>query len=57
MPDYGVIPSIRVGDMARALAFYESVLGFTVRRGDPAAEHCSLERGSASIMLEVAASF
>lgn len=57
MPDYGVIPSIRVADMAQALTFYESVLGFRVRRGGPSAEHCSLERGSATIMLEAAAGF
>ena len=57
MPDYGVIPSIRVTDMPRALAFYESVLGFKVRRGGPAAEHCSLDRNGASIMLETAAGF
>ena len=56
MADWGVIPSIRVRDMGVALAFYQD-LGFTVARGDATADNCSLDRGSAHIMLEVPTAF
>lgn len=57
MPGWGVIPALRVTDMARALAFYQQTLGFELVRGGPSEEHCSLSLGDARIMLEVAGSF
>jgi uncharacterized glyoxalase superfamily protein PhnB len=57
MPSWGVIPSIRVRDMDRALAFYQSTLGFKLTRGGPGEENQSLDRGDAHIMLESAGSF
>jgi uncharacterized glyoxalase superfamily protein PhnB len=56
MPGWGVIPSIRVRDMGAALSFYHS-LGFKLLRGGPDDDNCSLERGDAHIMLEVATNF
>jgi uncharacterized glyoxalase superfamily protein PhnB len=53
----GVMPAIRVSDMAEALAFYTDKLGFELLRGGPAAEHCSLSLGDAGLMLETPASF
>lgn len=53
MRGVGVIPAIRVRDMAKALDFYHLKLGFNVVRGGPGDEHCSLERGGAHVMLEV----
>ena len=53
----GIIPAIRVDDMAKALDFYTGTLGFRLRRGGPEEEHCGLERGDASLMLEKPASF
>ena len=35
MPGWGVMPAIRVDDMAAALAFYVDRLGFTLERGGP----------------------
>ena len=50
----GVIPTIRVRDMAGALAFYTERLGFVVARGGAADPNCALSRGDARLMLEVA---
>ena len=55
MPEWGVIPSIRVRDMAEALAFYRERLEFTLDSGDDAATNSSLTRGDAHVMLETAA--
>lgn len=55
MTDFGVIPALRVGDMANELAFYRDTLGFNLERGGPDEEHCSLSFGAARLMLEVAA--
>jgi uncharacterized glyoxalase superfamily protein PhnB len=55
MGGYGVTPTIRVRDMAEALAFYSGQLDFTVER-----EHegnSVVKRGDARIMLEVATDF
>lgn len=57
MPNWGVIPSIRVRNMAEALDFYQAKLGFKLTRGGPEADHCSLDRGDAHIMLEAPAAF
>ena len=54
MGGWGVIPAIRVRDMAAALAFYTDGLGFVVERGGPADANCSLSRGDARLMLETA---
>lgn len=53
MRGVGVIPAIRVRDMAKALDFYQLKLGFNLARGGPDEDHCSLDRGDAHIMLEV----
>jgi uncharacterized glyoxalase superfamily protein PhnB len=52
---WGVIPSIRVSDMAEALAFYRGTLEFTVVSGDDGATNASLTRGDARVMIETAA--
>ena len=52
MLNWGVIPSIRVRDMGAALECYQGTLGFTVTRGDPDQENCSLVRCDAHLMLE-----
>lgn len=52
MPGYGVIPAIRVKDMARALAFYVETLGFEIERGGPEEDNSALARGDARVMLE-----
>lgn len=54
MPGWAVIPTIRVPDMAEALAFYCDLLGFTLDRGDVAQDNNSLIRGDARVMLETA---
>jgi uncharacterized glyoxalase superfamily protein PhnB len=51
---YGVIPAIRVHDMAASLGFYVDRLGFQLERGDATAENCAISRGDARLMLEVA---
>jgi uncharacterized glyoxalase superfamily protein PhnB len=56
MTEWGVIPSIRVADMADALDFYVVRLGFSVE-GDSAHENVSIVRGDARLMLETAADF
>src|SRR3954452_17731155 len=50
----GVIPAIRVRDMAAALDFYVDRLGFVVQRGGPNDDNCALTRRDARLMLEVA---
>jgi uncharacterized glyoxalase superfamily protein PhnB len=55
MPGWGVIPSIRVRDMAEALAFYTGRLEFTLNSGGDAATNSSLSRGDARVMIETAA--
>jgi uncharacterized glyoxalase superfamily protein PhnB len=53
--EWGVIPSIRVRDMAAALAFYREMLGFTLDSGGDDASNSSLTRGDAHVMIETAA--
>jgi uncharacterized glyoxalase superfamily protein PhnB len=50
--NYGVIPSIRVQNMAEALAFYTGPLEFTLARGGEQEGNSSLVRGDARLMLE-----
>jgi uncharacterized glyoxalase superfamily protein PhnB len=52
---WGVIPSIRVRDMAEALAFYRGPLEFTLESGGDGASNSSLTRGDARVMIETAA--
>ncbi len=52
---WGVIPSIRVRNMAEALAFYLGPLEFTLERGGASETNSSLSRGDARVMLETAA--
>jgi uncharacterized glyoxalase superfamily protein PhnB len=54
MSGWGVVPTIRVTDMAAALDFYTERLGFTVSRGGPTDPNCVVTRGDARLMLEVA---
>jgi uncharacterized glyoxalase superfamily protein PhnB len=56
MSGWGVIPSIRVTDMADALDFYVGRLGFSAE-GDTEQPNVSIVRGDARIMLEVTADF
>jgi len=53
--EWGVIPSIRVRDMAEALAFYRDTLEFTLDTGGDDASNSSLTRGDAHVMIETAA--
>jgi uncharacterized glyoxalase superfamily protein PhnB len=55
MPGWGVIPAIRVTDIAAALGFYIDRLGFTLERGGLTADNSVVTRGDARLMLEVAA--
>lgn len=55
MTEWGVIPSIRVRDMAEALAFYTGPLEFTLVSGGEDATNSSLTRGDARVMIETAA--
>jgi len=55
MTEWGVIPSIRVRDMAEALAFYQGTLEFTLDSGGDDATNSSLTRGDAHVMVETAA--
>lgn len=57
MPGWGVIPSIRVRDMAEALAFYIGQLEFTLESGGEGATNSSLTRGDAHLMIETASDF
>ena len=52
---WGVIPSIRVRDMAEALAFYLGPLEFALDRGGAGESNSALSRGDARVMLETAA--
>jgi uncharacterized glyoxalase superfamily protein PhnB len=54
MSGWGVVPTIRVTNMAAALDFYTERLGFTVSRGGPTDPNCVVTRGDARLMLEVA---
>ena len=56
MSGWGVIPSIRVGEMADALDFYVGRLGFTLE-GDAHQPNVSIVRGDARLMLETTADF
>ena len=55
MTEWGVIPSIRVRDMAEALAFYTGPLEFELDRGGAGETNTSLNRGDAHVMIETAA--
>jgi uncharacterized glyoxalase superfamily protein PhnB len=57
MPNWGVIPSIRVRDLKGALDFYQQTLGFKLARGGPDEDNNSLDRGDAHIMIEKATAF
>jgi uncharacterized glyoxalase superfamily protein PhnB len=50
----GVIPTIRVSDMAASLPFYLDQLGFSLERGGPGSDNSALQRGDARVMVEVA---
>ena len=54
MTEWGVIPSIRVRNMAEALAFYRGTLEFTLDRGGESEINSSLTRGDAHVMVETA---
>jgi len=51
----GAVLSIRVRDMAKALAFYLGPLEFKLKRGGDAETNCVVARGDADLMLETAA--
>jgi uncharacterized glyoxalase superfamily protein PhnB len=53
--EWGVIPSIRVRDMAEALACYRGTLEFTLDSGGDDASNSSLTRRDAHLMIETAA--
>ena len=57
MTEWGVIPAIRVRDMAEALAFYRGTLEFTLDSGGDDKSHSSLTRGDAHVMIETVADF
>jgi uncharacterized glyoxalase superfamily protein PhnB len=58
MPGWGVIPSIRVSDLAAALDFYVGRLGFSSERSGGSDEgNVSISRGDARVMLETTADF
>ena len=57
MPGWGVIPSIRVRNMAEALAFYTGQLEFTLHSGGDDAPNSSLRRGEGHVMVETASDF
>ena len=57
MTDWGVVPSIRVRDMAEALAFYTGPLEFTLDRGGDSEGNSSLTRGDAHVMIETTADY
>jgi catechol 2,3-dioxygenase-like lactoylglutathione lyase family enzyme len=54
---WGVIPSIRVRDMAEALTFYTGQLEFTLDSGGESATNSSLTRGDGHLMIETASDF
>jgi uncharacterized glyoxalase superfamily protein PhnB len=49
------ILSLRVRDMAKALAFYLGPLEFDLKRGGDTESNCVVSRGDAELMLETAA--
>jgi uncharacterized glyoxalase superfamily protein PhnB len=51
MSGWGVIPSIRVGDLPAALEYYVEQLGFGAE-GEPDEPNVSLVRGDVRVMLE-----
>jgi uncharacterized glyoxalase superfamily protein PhnB len=53
----GIVPSIRVRNMAEALAFYTGPLEFTLERGGENEGNCALTRGDARVMLETVEDF
>lgn len=55
MSSWGVIPTIRVRDMAEALAFYLGPLEFSLERGGAGESNSAVARGDARLMLETAA--
>lgn len=55
MSGWGVIPTIRVRDMAEALAFYLGPLDFSLERGGEGESNSAVSRGDARLMLETAA--
>jgi uncharacterized glyoxalase superfamily protein PhnB len=55
VPEWGVIPSIRVRDMAQALAFYLGPLEFSLASGGEGESNSSVTRGAGRLMLETAA--
>ena len=57
MSGWGVIPSIRVSDMAEALDFYVGRLGFSTERAAGEGGNVSISRGDARLMLETTADF
>ena len=57
MTKWGVIPAIRVRDMAEALAFYRGTLEFTLDSGGDDESHSSLTRADAHVMIETVADF
>ena len=57
MSSWGVIPSIRVRDMAEALAFYLGPLEFTLKGGGEGEGNSSVSRGDGHLMLETASDF
>lgn len=57
MAGWGVTPTIRVEDMAQALAFYLGPLEFTLERGGENESNSSLTRRDARLMLETPSDF
>jgi uncharacterized glyoxalase superfamily protein PhnB len=57
VPGWGVIPSIRVRNLADALAFYLGPLEFSLTSGGEEDNHVSITRGDARLMLESPADF
>ena len=57
MSRWGVIPSIRVRDMAEALAFYLGPLEFSLKGGGEGEGNSSVSRGDGHLMLETASDF
>ena len=57
MANWGVIPTIRVSDMAEALAFYLGPLEFSLERGGENEGNSALTRGDARLMLEAPTDF
>ena len=56
MTGWGIIPSIRVADIAHVLDFYVGRLGFSVE-GDAQGSNVPVVRGDARLMVETAADF